>query len=227
MRDAEPPADFVDPPSFLMTLHDAERQAAREGRRRSASPSCWKTGNWEVAAHDETSVTFRRALPELNLEIIKRYTLEPVPPEQREDVNYPGYHLQLDVELRNTGDAAQSVAYRLDGPTGMPLEGWWYAHKISQRTGSARPGCATSSSASTATRRQQIDCPQIAEGEVEPMGQGAGAGVRRRRRPVFFRRADSDQKSLDEVWFDTTEAIVVGPKPDARRPLRSPTSPAA
>ena len=30
-------------------------------------------------------------------------------------------------------------------------------------------------------------------------------------------------KPLDDDWFDTTEAIVVGPQPDARTPRRSPT----
>ena len=37
-------------------------------------PSCWKPaiGNWPV--HDEKSATFRRVLPELKLEIVKRYT---------------------------------------------------------------------------------------------------------------------------------------------------------
>ena len=39
----EPPADFVDRPSFLADAGDAQRQAARARPMRSASPTCWKT----------------------------------------------------------------------------------------------------------------------------------------------------------------------------------------
>jgi YidC/Oxa1 family membrane protein insertase len=36
----------------------------------------------------------------------------------------------LKVELHNLGKEAQQVAYRLDGPTGLPTEGWWYSSKL-------------------------------------------------------------------------------------------------
>ncbi len=52
-------------------------------------PAVLETGNWELTAHDEKSAVFRRTLPELKLEIVKRYTLAAVPADQVEEVDYP------------------------------------------------------------------------------------------------------------------------------------------
>jgi len=44
----------------------------------------------------------------------------------------PGsYLVDMDIAVRNTGDDAQKLAYRLYGPNGLTLEGWWYSTKIS------------------------------------------------------------------------------------------------
>jgi YidC/Oxa1 family membrane protein insertase len=137
--------------------------------------------------------------------------LEPVPPEHREDRDYPGYDVRLDIEIVNTGSAPQSLAYQLDGPTGMPIEGWWYARKIGQNWSAA--GLRDIVIRYNEGPALQIDCSQIATGEIEPMGQGQGlayAGVD----GLYFAAVLLPEKPLEEVWFETTEAIVVGPKPD-------------
>lgn len=69
-------------------------------------------------------------VPEKGLEIIKRYRLG-----KREDVDGLAerdapFHLHLEFEIRNKTTASQQVSYRLDGPNGLPLEGWWYSNKI-------------------------------------------------------------------------------------------------
>ena len=96
---------------FLLSLAKLETASRWQGRRMPnaacAAERCLEDGNWEVTEHDENVGHVSPRLPELKLEIIKRYTLEPVPPGSRDDENYPGYHLQLDVEVRNTGDAPQ------------------------------------------------------------------------------------------------------------------------
>jgi YidC/Oxa1 family membrane protein insertase len=217
MRDEEPPPGFTDRPSFLLTL------AQRNGKPVDAELSkriaeLLETGNWEVAQNDATSVTFRRALPELNAEIIKRYTLSPVPPEHRGDANYPGYHLQLEIELRNTDQNAQSLAYRIDGPTGMPLEGWWYAHKISRQRWFGAAGLRDVVVRFDGNPVYQVDCPAITAGDVEPMGHGqalAYAGVDGQ---YFAAVMIPRRAALHEVWFDTVEAIIVGPQPGPRAP---------
>jgi YidC/Oxa1 family membrane protein insertase len=221
MRGAEPPPGFVDRPSFLLTLPQLNGKALNEAESARLA-ELLETGNWEVAHTDETSVTFRRNLAELNLEIIKRYTLQPAPPDERdvsEHPDYPAYHVQLDVELRNTSDAQQTLVYRLAGPTGMPLEGWWYAHKISRHRWFGGAGLRDVVVRFDGHSVWQIDGPQIAEGDVEPMGDGealAYAGVDGQ---YFSAVMIPIRESLNEVWFDTTEAVVVGPPPEPRTPL--------
>ncbi len=41
------------------------------------------------------------------------------------------YLVAMDVAVRNNSDKPQKLAYRLEGPCGMTLEGWWYSVKIS------------------------------------------------------------------------------------------------
>ena len=217
MRDVPAPADFVDRPSFLLTFATLDNNPlAKDDAQRLAE--LLETGTWELADHDGKSATFRRVLPELKLEVSKRYTLAKTPPEERDNPNFPSYNLQLDIELRNTGEAARSVGYRLDGPTGMPLEGWWYAHKISQRWFKAA-GLRDVAVRFAGSPELQIDCPAIAEGKVTPMGDGqalAYAGVDGQ----FFSAILIPQiESFEDNWFDTTEAVVVGPKPDVHTPF--------
>ncbi len=64
------------------------------------------------------------------LELVKRYRLAKTPANELANAAFPSYDLQLEVEIRNRGAAPQQVAYRLDGPNGLPLEGWWYLTKI-------------------------------------------------------------------------------------------------
>ena len=39
------------------------------------------------------------------------------------------YHLNFDLEFDNKGGDQLEIGYRVDGPTGLPLEGWWYSYK--------------------------------------------------------------------------------------------------
>ena len=213
MRGAAEPAGFVDPPSFLVTLATLDNAPINaEDSKRLAG--LLETGTWELLDHDGKSATFRRALPELKLEILKRYTLVTAPPEAREDPIFPAYHLKMDVELRNTGDAPRALGYQLDGPTGMPLEGWWFARKISQRWNGG--GLRDVAVRFAGSAELSIDDTLIAKKKVDPMGDGqalAYAGVDGQ---YFSAILIPDIKRLDEVWFDSTEAIMVGPVPDPR-----------
>ena len=42
----------------------------------------------------------------------------------------PAYHVDMDLELHNGSESPRRLAYTLGGPTGLPLEGWWYSAKI-------------------------------------------------------------------------------------------------
>jgi YidC/Oxa1 family membrane protein insertase len=41
------------------------------------------------------------------------------------------YSLDMAVQVENLADQPQDLAYRLEGPNGITLEGWWYSTKIS------------------------------------------------------------------------------------------------
>ena len=148
---------------------------------RSASPSCWKPATGKLAAHDEKSATFRRALPELKLEIVKRYTLA---------ASARGQNARTRLSRPTTCSSTSSCATPATRPQIGCLSARWPHRDAAGRlvvraqdqpdTGSARRVCATSSCDSTGSPELQIDCPKIAEGKVEPMGDGkalAYAGV--------------------------------------------------
>ncbi len=95
-----------------------------------------RTANWSVVPSGDKNVAkFRYRLPEKDLEITKTYRLAPVPAESQKDENYKGYHLEFEIEIRNIAKKqgpAHDVAYRLDGPNGLPKEGAWYATRVTR-----------------------------------------------------------------------------------------------
>jgi YidC/Oxa1 family membrane protein insertase len=217
MREVMPPQGFVEKPSLLLTLSELNGKPLGEADAKLLA-GVLETGNWELAAHDEKSATFRRALPELKLEIIKRYTLAVVPADQLKETTYPAYHLQLDVELNNTEAAdpnvpAKQVAYRLDGPTGMPLEGWWYATKVSRNwSGGSLRNVIRRYFGGSATEIANVDVVKGKESLTE--GQAlAYAGVDGQ---YFSAILIPQLSAIDDSWFSTVEAIVAGEKPDIR-----------
>ncbi len=133
------PVDVVasehDPLSLLMTIEQAGKR--RLGKEHEELPGVHlRDGNWEVVRSSIDEAVFRRRLEKLALEVTKRYRLAKAePPDDNPDS--PDYNLLLDLQIRNISDKTQDVAYRLDGPTGLPLEGAWYATKISHTWGAA------------------------------------------------------------------------------------------
>ena len=94
-----------------------------------------RDAQWEVSKQTATEVEFRRALPKQGLTVVKRYRLAELPSDQVGNQDFKAYHLYLDLEIVNDGKEPRKIAYRLDGPTGMPTEGWWYSRKISRAGG--------------------------------------------------------------------------------------------
>jgi YidC/Oxa1 family membrane protein insertase len=145
---------FVAPPSFLVALSQIDDQTAAAGEGAADAPKAagaanaggdiereldgagLRNVNWEVVSQDPSHVKYRRALPQWELEVFKTFRLAKVEPDDATRADAPDYHLTFDIEIRNTGKAARKVAYSVDGPNGLPMEGWWYASKVS-RTWSA------------------------------------------------------------------------------------------
>jgi YidC/Oxa1 family membrane protein insertase len=141
----EPAAETADSRSFLFTLESIGDTSIRRGAEEIDTeklPSL-RDGNWEVRMLPDDplgpAVEFTFVLSEADLkavgtegslELVKRYRLAKTPPADLANSAFPSYHLQLELEIRNRGAAPQQLAYRLDGPSGLPLEGWWYVTKI-------------------------------------------------------------------------------------------------
>ena len=123
-----------DPLSLLMTLETIGGKSVKPNDKEIAGLPTLLDGEWEIDSHDDTHVQFSYTLDEAAmrgagragaLKLIKRFTLP------KTDANsVRGYHLDLHVEVINEGSSDLQVAYRLQGPTGLPLEGWWYSTKL-------------------------------------------------------------------------------------------------
>jgi YidC/Oxa1 family membrane protein insertase len=142
-RDLDTPDAPYDPLSYLLTLESiGDQQMPRDASELPGLPSM-RDGYWRVQplADDGLGpgVEFRFRLPAAALqeigvtgewEIVKRYRLATTPAENVGDPDFRSWHLTFDLEFHNRGAADQMLAYRLDGPNGLPLEGWWYSNKI-------------------------------------------------------------------------------------------------
>ena len=119
-----------DPLSLLLTIEQAGKQRLAKDAEELKGVHL-RNGNWEVVRSTVDEVVFRHPLEKLGLEVTKRYHLaKTAAPDENPDA--PDYSLMFDVQIRNIAAKTQPVSYRLDGPTGLPLEGYWYANKISR-----------------------------------------------------------------------------------------------
>ncbi len=120
---------------IVARVHDEEQGQGQPGLFAELEGVNLRRGTWKLVRGEPDRAVFRRALPRWGLEITKTYRLAEVPKESRADADFPAYHLEFEIEIRNTGSQAHKVAYRLDGPNGLPMEGAWYASKVSRNWG--------------------------------------------------------------------------------------------
>jgi YidC/Oxa1 family membrane protein insertase len=123
-----------DPFSFLLTLWQADSDKLPDDAKLDQElPGVeLRNKNWNGKQIDADTVEFTRTIPKLSLELVKRYTIAKI---DAADPEKPANHLTLELEIRNIGDVERTVAYQLDGPTGLPTEGWWYSNRISREWG--------------------------------------------------------------------------------------------
>ena len=116
-------------PSFLLGLSKAGESTLKGAEKEIASLPSLRESNWDVhfPKGKHPAIEFHFLIDEQTaqsqglaggLKIVKRYTLT------------NNYHLDLDISLHNQAAESQKIAYRLDGPNGLPLEGWWYSNKV-------------------------------------------------------------------------------------------------
>ncbi|MEO8494139.1 MAG: YidC/Oxa1 family insertase periplasmic-domain containing protein [Planctomycetota bacterium] len=98
--------------------------------------------NWRVEPIAEGVIEFRLAVPmssdsSQSVELVKRFRLGTAQDLVAAEVSAAApatpahaYHVDMELELHNRSDSPRRIAYTLNGPTGLPLEGWWYSNKI-------------------------------------------------------------------------------------------------
>ena len=120
----------IHPLSFLLTLESIDGDAIAEDEAELLGLHL-RDANWTVLPRDPKKpdeVSLEMLLPDYDLRIEKTYSVAKVGKDEQDDIDAPAYHLALEVRIENLGDEEREVAYRLDGPTGLPTEGWWYAY---------------------------------------------------------------------------------------------------
>jgi len=143
------PQEVAHPAAYLTTLAQIGSLTAREGSAQYKSlaeikglPSLIHS-NWKTIPVSEDEVHFELTLfpsdlkqlgDNRKLRLVKKFKLTKVTQEM---TDAEGFHIDYDLEIHNESEEMLSVAYKQLGPTGLPLEGWWYAHKISHGFGTA------------------------------------------------------------------------------------------
>lgn len=132
--DREKPADPFGPPSFRLALKQLGTANVKSGADEIGKLKSLHNSNWNANVLDD-GVEFTLDLDEADLQkigqtgalrITKRYRL----PKLTDGAPGPKQHLSLEVEIENRSESDVDLAYRLEGPNGLPLEGWWYYVKV-------------------------------------------------------------------------------------------------
>lgn len=220
------------PPSFLIGLTQIDDETLPGPEGAGGDPKAAASGtagggvdrelegaalrivNWEVVSHDDTEVKFRRVLPRRELEVTKTFRLAKVSPEDENRGDARDYHLTFDFEIRNTAKRERKVAYYVDGPNSLPVEGWWYAYKVSRTWGGAGLRDVIVSFQGDV---HTVSAIEIGGGKTQPL---------RRDQPMDYIGVDAQYFSVimipqgpdaNEVWFSEWQPLGYG-KPEADMP---------
>jgi len=213
LREEEPDDEFEDPASLLLTLSRIEDRKLDEDDRELEGIDLID-GNWEIVEHDREHAKFRRVLVDQQLEVTKTYRLDEVPSDHKGERDFPAYDLRFTVEFKNLAGEDATVGYRLDGPTGMTLEGWWYGSKIG-RSLFGGAGVRDIVVRFFGNDSELFSASKVAKDDVDPMSEGSlmYVGIDHQ----YFAAVLIPQKpegNPEEEWFTETRAIWVGDEAD-------------
>lgn len=221
-----PPEPFDDAPSFRLTLEQIGDQQLGDDQRELPNVDLLN-GNWEVVTAEANAqqslfvpqgpdeVVFRKVIPDAFLEVYKRYRVARV--SEGPDAA-PAYHFELDIGLRNVGPQPQKVAYRLDGPTGLPTEGWWYLRRIGREWFQNLGLRAVTVRFEGNQGTKQYGAPDVAKSEDEGNDEEE---LLTGGKPLVYAGVDSlyfaalmipEKERLREQWFADVEAVLLEPK---------------
>jgi YidC/Oxa1 family membrane protein insertase len=213
------PPDFVEPPSFLLTLQEVDRQRLADDQDELPGVDL-RDANWRIVPSDAANVaTFERRLPALGLTITKRYTLAQAPPKDAENASggpaEPTYDLTLEITIaHDAGDQPRTVAYRLDGANGLPTEGWWYATKIGREW--SAPGLRDVLGRFIGGQPTQLGAPAIVSGKAEAFESAAPMAYMGVDAQYFCVALIPETGKENVSWIPRATGVLLGPKPDSR-----------
>ena len=132
-------------PSYLLGLNRVGAVTPPRGSDELPGLPSLRQVPWEVAEATADSVAFRYRLQvgtgneAGEIEILKRFRIGANTPQDGDepDALHSGYSVDMSIEMVNHGTSPQVISYALDGPNGLPTEGWWYSTKIHPAWGSA------------------------------------------------------------------------------------------
>lgn len=212
----EPQTDFEAaqsrPGSFVLTLETLSQSgkttAVPFGAREIRQLPSLENATWEVVKADENLLEFRyrytadqlKAIGQTGeLEVIKRYKLPRPAQDQTAAENTTGFHLDFEVELRSAGTNDRRVSYRLQGPTGLPLEGWWYMSKAGTRDVVMQ----TDGGGQQWARAPELHSKAISEPEMPT-------------KPLFSDTEPAESRSVRYLGCDSNYfSVLLMPRPDA------------
>jgi YidC/Oxa1 family membrane protein insertase len=215
--------EVQDPASFLVTLDALDDKKLDIDDAKELDGVKLRDAYWELLPPDPANpntAAFRRTLAAQQIEIVKRYTLMARDQAAKND-NAAAYTLVLRVEVKNTGAEKRKVGYRLEGPTGLPVEGYWYARnsKIGAESGIGMRDVVHGRVVDGTVEHGMTSCTAIAKGEAPVIAES----------PISYIGADSQYfaaivmpQGVDpgEARFPRIKPVAVGPPPDpANLPL--------
>ncbi len=204
-----------DPLSFLLALESIGTKRIEIGEEEIRGLPSLINRNWNLDKHTADSAEFSLTLDDGDLKgigetgtlkLIKRYKLA-------SSQSSPGkqYHLDLEIEIQNVGKKNKELAYRFSGPTGLPLEGWWYSNKL-HRDMWAAAGARDIAWKIHDRPQQLLGCPKIYSEAKAALDKGD-----------LFEQSllvGDNHQSIDYIGGDTQFfAAVLLPQPDGETPV--------
>ncbi|MCC6491497.1 MAG: YidC/Oxa1 family insertase periplasmic-domain containing protein, partial [Pirellulales bacterium] len=175
---------------------------------------------WRITAPVEgqpiaDKVTFERRVPKYGLVVSKTYRLSQLPADaagapSEQALDKPAFDLTLEVAIRNDAETKRSVSYRLDGPNGLPIEGWWYATKIGR---SGAVGLRDVVGRFFTGEPQQFGAAAIAKGDAKDF-EGSGLAYMGVDAQYFCVALVPQVGSPEESWIPRASSVVAGTLPD-------------
>ena len=165
-----------------------------------------RTGSWTLASHNETEAVFECMVPGQNLKLTKTYRLATA---EGTESKAGAYHLVLDVKVENTGNKKIEAAYQLDGPTGLPLEGWWYANKVGYCWSAGLRDAIVFLDGKS--KPDMVSCTTISEDENIEVWEDQSIIYLGIDAQYFSCVMIPEKEKENEIWLASSQAIRVGP----------------